>query len=496
MAFSVNFPLFAIVLCLVCSVVSSVLSGRAARRLSLALCAVVAVGMGMLLAYGMRTGVGTTYLMGHYPHPWGNELYFGVLEPLLLCAFSVVMGLCLLGGRKHLIEDLEDGKHRMYYVMSDLVLSALIALATTNDIFTGYVFIEICTISSCGLLMIRQIGRTTLASIRYMIFSLIGSGLFLLGVILLYAITGHLLMPNLKEAIGKLYASGQYRIVLLSAISLITVGLAIKSGLFPFHFWMPDTYGYATPASGGILSGLVSKGYVFFLLRVIFRVFGTDVFYRSGVSNILYVFGAIGIVAGSISALREKDVFRMIAYSSAAQIGYVYMGIGISPRLGVLAALFHILTHAITKPPLFLSAAQLSDTANGRLRANWRGAGHRNRIAALTFSICAFSMIGIPLTMGFVSKYRFAAAAFERTALIVPTLIVLALSTILNGWYFMRVIIALYLPVNRDDGAQRSALRKQGVYAISAIVFVLMNIVCGVAAEPLVLLLERGLGLL
>ena len=105
-------------------------------------------------------------------------------------------------------------------------------------------------------------------------------------------------------------------------------------------------------------------------------------------------------------------------------------------------------------------------------------------------------MIGIPLTMGFVSKYRFAAAAFERTALIVPTLIVLALSTILNGWYFMRVIIALYLPVNRDDGAQRSALRKQGVYAISAIVFVLMNIVCGVAAEPLVLLLERGLGLL
>lgn len=491
----INVPLFAVVACLICSVVSSVLPGPAARRLSLALCLFTAVGFGLLCWYGSEIGRGTTYLMGHYPHPWGNELHFGILEPLLVCAFAVVMGLCLLGGKKHLEDDLENGKHRMYYVMSDLVLSALIVLSTTNDIFTGYVFIEICTIASCGLLMIHQIGRTTLAAIRYMIFSLIGSGLFMLGVILLYAITGHLLMPNLKETIADLWQSGSYRISLLSAMSLITIGLTIKSGLFPFHFWMPDTYGYATPASGGILSGLVSKGYIFFLLRVIFGVFGTGVFYRSGLSNILFVFGAIGIVVGSISALREKDVFRMIAYSSAAQIGYIYMGIGISPVLGALAAVFHILTHAITKPPLFLSSAQLSDTAGSRLRGDWRGAGHRNRIAALTFTVCSFSMIGIPLTMGFVSKYRFAVAAFDRTALLVPTLIVLALSTILNAWYFMRVIIALYVPLRKPD-MPRATLRGQGVYSVSAIAFVVMNIIGGVAAEPLVLLLERGLGLL
>lgn len=494
MDWMVNIPLFAVVACLISAVVSAILPGKAARRLSLVLCTLVAIGFGLLCRYGSERNAGTTYWMGHYPHPWGNELYFAILEPLLVCAFAVIMGLCLLGGKKHLEEDLEDGKHRMYYVMSDLVLSALIVLSTTNDIFTGYVFIEICTIASCGLLMIRQIGRTTLASIRYMIFSLLGSGLFLLGVILLYAITGHLLMPNLKDAISALWQSGSYRITLLSAISLITVGLSIKSGLFPFHFWMPDTYGYATPASGGILSGLVSKGYIFFLLRVIYRVFGTYVFYRSGLSNILYLFGLIGIVVGSISALREKDVFRMIAYSSAAQIGYIYMGIGISPVLGALAAVFHILTHAITKPPLFLSAAQLTETAGDRLRGAWRGMGHQNRLAALTFTVCAFSMIGIPLTMGFVSKYRFAVAAFDRRALLVPTLIVLALSTILNAWYFMRVIIGLYLPPR--DGAAKTTLREQGVYSVSAIVFVCLNILGGVAVQPLVLLLERGLNLL
>ena len=260
MAFSVNFPLFSIVLCLLCAVVSSLLGGRAARIVSLALCAAVAVASAILAAYGVRIGRATEYLMGHYPHPWGNELKFGILEPLLAALFALVMLLCLVGGKRQLLNDLAPNKQNSYYVMCDLVLVALLALSYTNDLFTGYVFIEICTIASCGILMIRQIGRTTLAAARYMIFSLIGSGLFMLGVILLYAITGHLLMPNLKSAIAALWESGSYRTVLLTAMTLITFGLAVKSGLFPFHFWMPDTYGYATPASGGILSGLVSKG--------------------------------------------------------------------------------------------------------------------------------------------------------------------------------------------------------------------------------------------
>ena len=494
MAFSVNFPLFSIVLCLLCAVVSSLLGGRAARIVSLALCAAVAVASAILSAYGVRIGRATEYLMGHYPHPWGNELKFGILEPLLAALFALVMLLCLVGGKRQLLNDLAPNKQNFYYVMCDLVLVALLALSYTNDLFTGYVFIEICTIASCGILMIRQIGRTTLAAARYMIFSLIGSGLFMLGVILLYAITGHLLMPNLKSAIAALWESGSYRTVLLTAMTLITFGLAVKSGLFPFHFWMPDTYGYATPASGGILSGLVSKGYIFFLIKVIFSVFGTDVFYGSGVSNVLYVFGALGILVGSISAAREKDVFRMVAYSSAAQIGYIYLGIGLSPALGVLAALFHILTHAVTKPMLFLSCAQLKEATGSRLRPDWRGMAHVNRMAGLAFTVGAFSMIGIPLTMGFVSKYRVALAAFERTALIVPTLVVLALSTVLNALYFVRVVVALYT----TDGQTRPRMHiwNHPAYAVSAIALMAMNLAAGVAAEPLVLLLERGITLL
>ena len=494
MEFAVNIPLFSVILCLLCSALGAILTEKAARRVSLCLCGLVAAGFGLLLADRIRADAPVTYLMGHAPHPWGNELFFGTLEPLLACVFAVVMLLCLLGGGSHLLNDLEAGKRKYYYVMCDLMLSALIVLCFTNDVFTGYVFIEIGTVASCGLLMIRQLGRTTLASVRYLLFSLIGSGLFLLGIILLYAITGHLLMPNLCASVAALWKSGQYRTVLLTSICLMTVGLAIKSGLFPFHFWMPDTYGYATPASSGILSGLVSKGYIVLLLRVIVRVIGADVFYASGVSLILYGFGAIGVIVGSVSAMREKDVFRMIAYSSAAQIGYIFMGLGLSPALGTLAAVYHILTHALTKPALFLSAAQITEIAGGRLRKDWRSAGHGNPLAALVFTVSALSMVGIPLTMGFVSKYRFAVAAFESTRLLVPTLVVLAVSTILNTWYFMRVVIRLYLPA--EPKQPRVTLRDQGAFAVSAIAFLVLNIGFGVAAAPLVRLIEHSLSLL
>lgn len=492
MSFCVNFPLFSVVACLILSVVSGVLPGKYARQLSLFLTSAICITSALLLIYIMRLGQPVEYLMGHYPHPWGNELRISILEPLFSMAFSAVMYLCLMGGRRHLLQDLQEEKRNLYYIMVDLVQAALLVLVYTNDLFTGYVFIEICTLASCGLLMIRQLGRTTLASVRYMIFSLLGSGLFLLGVVVLYNVTGHLLMPDLRKSVSALWSHSLYVVPITSAMCLMTVGIAIKSGLFPCHFWMPDTYGFATPCSAGILSGLVSKGYIFFLIKIIFDVFGTDVFYAGGVHNVLYVMGALGIVVGSVSAIREKDIFRMIAFSSAAQIGYIYMGIGISPIMGMLAALFHILTHAITKPPLFLAAARLCDTAGGR--RNFRalqGAAWSNRLAGASFSIEAFSMIGLPLTIGFISKYLFAMSAFRANVKLLPTLIVLAISTVLNTIYFARTIIRLY--GRRAEPAESRPVGKQRSFAFAAMLFAALNLATGIWASPLVELLRRGL---
>ena len=480
MSFAINLPLFSIVACLLSAVVSSVLPGRWAKWLSRLLTLAVAVGAAWVLCRGILTGQTTVYLMGHYPHPWGNELCFGVLEPLTCGVFSVVLLLSLVGGERELIRDTEEDKRGLYYTMADLVLASLLALAYTNDVFTGYVFIEICTIAACGLLMIRQIGRTTLASVRYMLFSLIGSGLFLLGVIFLYSVTGHLLMPELRQAVAALWASGNCRTALLTAIVLMTVGLCVKSGLFPFHFWMPDTYGASTPTSSCILSGLVSKGYILLLIKLIFRVFGADVFYACGVRNVLYVLGVAGMVVGSVSAMRQNDIVGMIALSSAAQIGYIYMGLGISPELGVTAALFHILTHALTKPALFLSAAKLRRVSgNSRRFRDLQGAAHRDPIAGAAFAVGAFSMIGLPLTMGFIAKY----------------LLALAVSTILNTFYFARTVIRIYN--TRDLGEIRPVrLRDEPAYAGAAFVLALVNIFFGILSAPLISLLDRAAAML
>ena len=141
-----------------------------------------------------------------------------------------------------------------------------------------------------------------------MIFSLVGSGLFLIGVIFTYSITGQLLFPQLKASIALLWADGTYRFSMTVAIGLMVGGLAIKSGLFPFHFWIPDTYGRATPASAGILSGVVSKGYIFLLIKIIYQVIGIEVFAASGIQDLLLVLG-IGVpfagLFGACSTMAE-----------------------------------------------------------------------------------------------------------------------------------------------------------------------------------------------
>ncbi len=254
MDFVQNFPAVSILLCLFAGIISSGLKKNAARRVNKALLLTEIVLNACVLFYTVRTGEAYVYVMGKFPAPWGNEIRAGVLEALTALFFCIIMLLSLEGGRKKLADEVEEGKTFLYYVLTDLLLSSLLALVYTNDLFTAYVFVEINTITACGLIMIRQNGRTIEAAARYMIMSLLGSGLLLMGICMLYDLTGHLLMSNIKEQVEIIYATGDYRIPLLVTIALISVGLSIKSALFPFHAWLPDAYGYSTVSSAAILS--------------------------------------------------------------------------------------------------------------------------------------------------------------------------------------------------------------------------------------------------
>lgn len=232
-------------------------NARWARRLSIFLLSASVVLQGSVLVYCAVHHVRYYYMMGHYPAPWGNELTAGILESFLAMLFAGVMLLCVLGGMGRILRDVPADKQKLYWVMVDLAHVALMALCYTNDIFTGYVFIEVLTIASCALLSVRRGGRVLIASARYMIFALMGSGLFLIGVIFTYSVTGHLLFPQLHTAIAELWSTGGHRFSVTMSLGLITAGLAIKSGLFPFH--LVDA-GYLRPGHPGLLGHPVRRG--------------------------------------------------------------------------------------------------------------------------------------------------------------------------------------------------------------------------------------------
>ncbi len=495
MEFVQNFPCFSIILCLFAGIISSGFKDKAALRINTALLMIVTFLNGATLLYTLETGESFVYVMGKFPAPWGNEIRAGVLEALTAIFFCVIMLLSLLGGRHKLLEEVEAGKTYLYYVLTDLLLSSLLALVYTNDMFTAYVFVEINTISACGLIMIRQNGRTIEAAVRYMIMSLLGSGLLLLGLCMLYDLTGHLLMSNIRQSVAQIAANDAYVIPLIVSIVLMSVGICIKSALFPFHAWLPDAYGYSTVSSAAILSSLVSKGYIFLLIKIIYRVIGFDIYHDTRIIDVLFVFGLMGMVFGSLSAIKENDVRRMIAYSSVAQIGYIYMGFGMGTEAGMTASVFHILSHAATKSLLFIAAIGLTDVSGGsRKFIELTGAAYRNKWAGAAFTVGSLSMVGVPLFSGFISKLLFAQAAVQNHTKMLPALIVLGISTILNAIYFMKTVIRIYTPVGYS-AYPSITFAKMRVYAVTLIAFILLNVILGISSQPVVDMIRQGLSM-
>ena len=495
MSFVQNFPFFSIIIAMFSGIVSSVLDKKKARNLSLAAIVVTTAMSVAVLRFCLMTGQSYTYMMGHFPAPWGNEIRAGVLEAGMALFFCIIMYLSMAGGAHKLFNEVEESKHNLYYILINLLLSSLLALVYTNDMFTAYVFVEINTISACGLIMIRQVGRTIEAAVRYMIMSLLGSGLLLFGLCIMYDLTGHLLMSNIKESVALLMQNGEYQIPLIVSIALMCIGLCIKSALFPFHAWLPDAYGYSTVSSAAILSSLVSKGYIFLLIKIIYRVIGFDIFNSTRIIDVLFVFGLMGMIFGSLSAIKENDIRRMIAFSSVAQIGYIYMGFGMGTQAGMVASVFHILSHAATKSLLFIAAIGLTEVSGGsRKFIDLTGAGYRNKWAGVAFTAGSLSMVGVPLFSGFISKLLFAQAAVQVEGKMLAALIVLGISTVLNAIYFMKTVIRIYATTG-DTAYPNMTFKQMKVHAVVLVFFILLNVILGVSSQPIVDMIEQGLAM-
>ncbi|MBR0173177.1 MAG: sodium:proton antiporter [Lachnospiraceae bacterium] len=490
-----NIPFITIILAMTGSIVALLLGKRpkTAHLLTQVIMIVTAVLTAFMIPYFYHNGGTITYMLGHFPAPWGNELRFGLTESILACVFSIVMFLAVIGGRNGMEEDIQQSKQNCYDSLLLLVLMSLLALIYTNDIFTAYVFIEINTIASCGIVMVKESGETLKATIKYLFMSLMASGLFLISVAMLYAVTGHLLIPQLSAAVADLSAAGSYTMPLMAAAVLMTVSLGVKSAMFPFHTWLPDAHSTATTTSSSILSGVVVKGYIILLIKIYYRVFGIELIRKTGILHVIFVLGLVGMIMGSVFAIREHNVKRMIAYSSVAQIGYIYAGIGLGTWAGLSAALFHMIIHAFTKPLLFSSAGGLIEVSgHSKEIRDLTGAGHRNKWAAAGFIIGACSMVGVPLFGGFTSKVYLAISGQDKSLIFI---LALALSSCLNAIYYMPVALRI---LTGASGTEETAERSQGApeFVLSIGCFSAINIALGICGLVLISMLMQGVQIL
>lgn len=495
-----HIPFFSIVILMITGILTSIIhSGRKAMIVHLSVVCAVLVSNVILWLNVVPDGERFLYQLGIVSHPYGNELVCGPLEATLAVVFLAVMLCCVLGGARELRQDIHEDKQNLYFVMCNLIMASLLAMIYTNDAFTAYVFIEINTISACALVMAKDTGPTLVATIRYLIMSLLGSGMFLLGLTFLYHITGHLLMIDIHDQIALLMESGEYALPLMVSAGLLTMGLCLKSALFPFHTWLPDAHGSATTSSSAILSGLVLKGYIVLLLKVIFSMFGLENFIALHITDVLLVLGALAMVVASVQAIKETHLKRIIAYSSAAQIGYIYLGLGLGTYASIAAAVYQIIVHAVTKPLLFLCAGRLAEVSGHRKQMYYlRGAGHREKLAGVGFTVGGLSMIGLPLLGGFAVKFYLADAALMGSWKLWIAIAALAVSSVLNALYYLPMIVQIWTPAGDEEVFAGYALKKtyRRGFVVAAVGLMAGCVLLGVCCSGLGDLLLQGLELM
>lgn len=401
------------------------------------------------------------YRLGGWVPPWGIEYVMDALNSYVLIVLLFLSLVCLLYSKKNIEHEL-PGKVVSFYTIYQLLVTGLCGVVVTGDIFNMYVFIEIFSLSAYALIASR--GKIALrASFTYLVLGSIGACFFLLGIGFLYAITGSLNMHDLSLLLPPFYKNR----VIIAAFAFILVGLSIKMALFPLHTWLPDAHAFAPSEISAMLSGIIIEVSTYAFIRVTFSIFTPRFLQLFPIFEILSWIASGAIIFGSILAITQMNLKRMLAYSSVANMGYIVLALGLStsarttPWGGLNPALIHILNHALMKGCLFLVSGAFIYKADLWYIYQFQGLGRKMPYTCAAFVIAALSMIGAPPSVGFVSKLYIILASIETGKWIFVA--VLLLSSLLNLVYFWRVIEMIYMRTGCEEHLPQSAFQKDEV---------------------------------
>jgi multicomponent Na+:H+ antiporter subunit D len=382
-------------------------------------------------------GAVLTYPFGGWAAPYGIVYRIDTLAALMTVLIGGIGTAIFVYAGSSVTAEL-PGNESSFLATASLLITALQGMVVTGDLFNLYVFLEIGSIAAYTLIASGG-GLASLASFRYLLVGTIGASFYLLGVGYVFAMTGTL---NMTDMAVLLPALGVPAPLLLAAAFVIT-GFALKMPLFPMHGWLPDAYTYAPSAATSLIAALMGKVSAFALLRVVYDVFWPALAPLDlPIAPLLGWLASAGIIAGSLMALAQTDLKRLLAYSSISQLGYVALGLALANRYALIGAVLHIIGHAVTKGCLFLVAGAVSYREGVRSEPGLHRLGRKMPASMAAFVIAALSMIGVPPTIGFFSKWYLLLGAIEGGR--IGFVAVLLLSTLLNVWYFFRLIETIY----------------------------------------------------
>lgn len=453
MSLSHHLPVLQIVIPLVSAPIAMWLRREAAVWSMALVVSWVCFGIALALLGRVLNEGAVVYLLGDWAAPWGIEYRIDELGAIMLVLVSGIAAVVLPYARQSVKAEISADRIYLFYAMLILCLTGLLGIVVTGDAFNLFVFLEISSLSSYVLISMGRDRRALTASYRYLIMGTLGATFYVIGVGMLYMMTGTL---NMLDLAGLVPAMADTK-TLLVALAFLTVGISLKLALFPLHLWLPNAYAFAPSVVTAFLAATATKVAVYIMIRVYFTIYGGAIeFGILPVRDILMGLAVIAMFAGSLVAVWQHDVKRLLAYSSLAQIGYMILGLSFASIDGLAGGIVHMFNHALMKGTLFLAVGAMVLRVGSSHVDALAGIGKRMPLTTAAFVVGGLSLIGIPTTVGFVSKWALLQASLSSGDW--PVAVLIVVSSMLAVAYVWRVVeIAYFKPAPAGAGPLEEA---------------------------------------
>ena len=406
------------------------------------------------LLYHVQHNGTIIYELGGWQAPVGIEYRIDALSAFILLLVSAMATVVLMAAHASIQKEIAANKQTLFYVAFLLCLAGLLGIVATGDAFNVFVFLEVSSLSTYTLIGLGKDRRALWASYQYLIMGTIGATFILIGIGLMYMMTGTLNMVDMAERLPPVTESK----TVFTAFAFFIVGVCLKLALFPLHLWLPNAYAYAPSVVTAFLAATATKVAIYVLVRFIYTIYGVEFsLSHLPLPQILLVLGLLGVFGASIVAILQSNIKRLFAFSSVAQIGYMILGFSVGTPAGLKAALLHVFNHALMKGAIFLAIAGVVYRVGGANVSHFKGLGRRMPLTMAAIVVGGLSLIGVPLTVGFISKWYLIVALLEEG--LWPVVGLVLIGSLLAVVYVWKLVEVAYFqtPDDSEEGAIQEA---------------------------------------